>query len=50
MIKGGYYLILENGKILVEIIKVVESGKLIFENFKEDKLIFELMVFYNKLF
>ncbi|BDQ45768.1 MULTISPECIES: cell division protein FtsQ/DivIB [Enterococcus] len=47
--KGGYHPILENGKTLAETTKAAESGKPIFENFKEDKLIPELMASYNKL-
>ncbi|MCU9786757.1 cell division protein FtsQ/DivIB, partial [Enterococcus faecalis] len=46
---GGYPPILENGKTLAETTKAAESGKPIFENFKEDKLIPELMDSYNKL-
>ena len=38
-----------NGITLAETTKAAESGKPIFENFKEDKLIPELMVSYNKL-
>ena len=47
--KGGYHPILENGKTLAETTKAAESGKPIFENFKEDILIPELMASYNKL-
>lgn len=44
-----YHPILENGKILKEALNVAESGKPIFENFKDESLIKELMISYNKL-
>lgn len=46
---GIYRPILENGKILGNTSKTAESGKPIFENFKDESLIQELMKSYAKL-
>lgn len=44
-----YHPVLENGKILKETVHTPESGKLIFENFKDEGLIKELMNSYAEL-